>query len=335
MRCGRPVRYCASAICRACEYKGFVEGDDIGKGTVDVVVTEGFAGNIALKSAEGTARQIAGYLRAEMRRTLWTRIGYMFARSAFRALAKKLDPARSNGGVFLGLNGIVIKSHGGADANAFSAAVDIGYDMVRHELMAKIGQALVPEKRVVAEAADATERMQRRWPELHRDIAFRDCGRRLLSAGAGRHQCRTRRAGRHLRRMDCAAHRHPRASYRRRRRVHLASGHQGGAGRACRCRHDAAGHRPDRVRHLDARQHLSGDRGLDPGRARHHVRLRFRPAGGLFGLRLRARDGGRIAARRHGQARAADRGRDLFAHPRLDRPHHLRAVRRRRGRGGD
>src|SRR5213079_2629331 len=89
-------------------YTGFVEGDDIGKGTVDVVVTEGFAGNIALKSAEGTARQIAGYLRAEMKRTVWTRIGYMFARSAFRALANKLDPARSNGGVFLGLNGIVI-----------------------------------------------------------------------------------------------------------------------------------------------------------------------------------------------------------------------------------
>jgi glycerol-3-phosphate acyltransferase PlsX len=139
------------------QYKGFVEGDDIGKGTVDVVVTEGFAGNIALKSAEGTARQIAGYLRAEMRRTVFTRIGYLFARSAFRALAKKLDPARSNGGVFLGLNGIVIKSHGGADAIGFSAAVDIGYDMVRHELMAKIGQALVAEKRVVAEADVVTD----------------------------------------------------------------------------------------------------------------------------------------------------------------------------------
>jgi glycerol-3-phosphate acyltransferase PlsX len=135
------------------EYKGFVEGDDIGKGTVDVVVTEGFAGNIALKSAEGTARQIAGYLRTEMARTIWTRLGYLFARQAFKALARKLDPGRSNGGVFLGLNGIVIKSHGGADASGFSTAVDIGYDMVRHELMAKIGQALVLEKRVVGEAA--------------------------------------------------------------------------------------------------------------------------------------------------------------------------------------
>ncbi|ARQ01566.1 phosphate acyltransferase PlsX [Pseudorhodoplanes sinuspersici] len=135
-------------------YAGFVEGDDIGKGTVDVVVTEGFAGNIALKSAEGTARQIAGFLRAEMKRTIWTRIGYLFARGAFRALREKLDPDRSNGGVFLGLNGIVIKSHGGASASGFSAAVEIGYEMVRDELMAKIGQALVPEARVVAEVQD-------------------------------------------------------------------------------------------------------------------------------------------------------------------------------------
>ncbi|MGE3989223.1 phosphate acyltransferase PlsX [Pseudorhodoplanes sp.] len=133
-------------------YSGFVEGDDIGKGTVDVVVTEGFAGNIALKAAEGTARQIAGYLKAAMKETLWTRIGYLFARGAFRKLAAKIDPARANGGVFVGLNGIVIKSHGGADAGGFSAAVDIGYEMVRNDLKAKIEQALVPEARVAAEA---------------------------------------------------------------------------------------------------------------------------------------------------------------------------------------
>lgn len=133
-------------------YAGFVEGDDIGKGTVDVVVTEGFAGNIALKAAEGTARQIAGYLKAAMKETVWTRIGYLFARGAFRKLAAKIDPGRANGGVFVGLNGIVIKSHGGADASGFSAAVDIGYQMVRNDLKAKIEQALVPEARVAAEA---------------------------------------------------------------------------------------------------------------------------------------------------------------------------------------
>jgi glycerol-3-phosphate acyltransferase PlsX len=124
------------------EYVGFVEGDDIGKGTVDVVVTEGFAGNIALKTAEGTARQIAEYLRSAMSRTLSAKLGYLFARQAFRAVGQKMNPTRSNGGVFLGLNGIVIKSHGGTDAEGFAAAVDLGYDMVRYELLAKIAQAL-------------------------------------------------------------------------------------------------------------------------------------------------------------------------------------------------
>jgi phosphate acyltransferase len=124
------------------DYVGFVEGDDIGKGTVDVVVTEGFAGNIALKAAEGTARQIAQYLRNAMSRTLRAKLGYLLAREAFRTLADKMDPRKVNGGVFLGLNGIVIKSHGGTDAEGFAAAIDIGYDMVRYELLAKIGQTL-------------------------------------------------------------------------------------------------------------------------------------------------------------------------------------------------
>jgi glycerol-3-phosphate acyltransferase PlsX len=123
-------------------YIGFVEGDDIGKGTVDVVVTEGFAGNIALKTAEGTARQIAEYLRGAMSRTLRARLGYLLARDAFQTLREKLDPRKSNGGVFLGLNGIVIKSHGGTDAEGFASAIDLGYDMVRYELRAKINQML-------------------------------------------------------------------------------------------------------------------------------------------------------------------------------------------------
>ncbi len=120
------------------DYRGFVEGDDIGKGTVDVVVTEGFSGNIALKTAEGTARQIAGYLKAAMNRTLMARIGYIFARGAFNQLREKMDVSRSNGGVFLGLNGIVVKSHGGADSAGFAAAVELGYDMVRNRLMERI-----------------------------------------------------------------------------------------------------------------------------------------------------------------------------------------------------
>jgi phosphate acyltransferase len=135
------------------EYVGYVEGSDIGKGTVDVVVTEGFAGNIALKTAEGTARQIGEYLRGAMNRTWRARLGYLFARPAFQTLREKMDPRRSNGGVFLGLNGIVIKSHGGTDAEGFAAAVDLGYEMVRYGWSAKIGQALSHYKRADNEAA--------------------------------------------------------------------------------------------------------------------------------------------------------------------------------------
>ena len=130
------------------DYVGFVEGSDIGQGTVDVVVTEGFAGNIALKTAEGTARQIAQYLRVGMNRTWRAKLGYLLARGAFDLLREKMDPSRANGGIFLGLDGIVIKSHGGADAKGFAAAVDVGYDMVRYALMQKITEALLHYKRV-------------------------------------------------------------------------------------------------------------------------------------------------------------------------------------------
>jgi glycerol-3-phosphate acyltransferase PlsX len=123
-------------------YVGFVEGDDIGKGTVDVVVTEGFAGNIALKTAEGTARQLAEYIRRAMSSSLSARIGYIFARGAFRQVREHMDPRRSNGGVFLGLNGIVIKSHGGTDAEGYANAIHVGYGMVRDQLLAKITASL-------------------------------------------------------------------------------------------------------------------------------------------------------------------------------------------------
>lgn len=125
---GRMLR---EANLNAMEYHGFVEGDDIGKGSVDVVVTEGFAGNIALKSAEGTARQIGEYLREAMSRTLLARIGYFLAQGAFERLREKMDVRKINGGVFLGLKGIVVKSHGGADEEGFVAAVELGYEMVR------------------------------------------------------------------------------------------------------------------------------------------------------------------------------------------------------------
>jgi len=141
------------------DYIGFVEGDDIGKGAADVVVTEGFAGNIALKTAEGTARQFAQYLKDAMARTLAARLGFLLARHAFRTLREKMDPRKANGGVFLGLNGIVIKSHGGTDAEGFAAAVDMGYDMFRYGLLGKIGESMArdmqasPTARVASGAA--------------------------------------------------------------------------------------------------------------------------------------------------------------------------------------
>lgn len=124
------------------KYHGFVEGDDIGLGTVDVVVTEGFSGNIALKTAEGTAKQIGSYLRSAMSRTLLAKVGYFFAKGAFDQLREKMDPRKVNGAVFLGLNGVVIKSHGGTDPEGYAAAIEMGHDMVANEIMSKISEDL-------------------------------------------------------------------------------------------------------------------------------------------------------------------------------------------------
>ena len=124
------------------EYVGFVEGDGIGKGMADVIVSEGFSGNIALKAAEGTSRQLLEFLRGALASSWRSRIGYLFARPAFRKLRDKLDPNKSNGGVFLGLNGVVVKSHGGTDAEGFAYAVNVGYEMVHYDLPTKINQML-------------------------------------------------------------------------------------------------------------------------------------------------------------------------------------------------
>ena len=137
-------------------YHGFIEGDDIGKGTTDVVVTEGFTGNIALKTAEGTAKQIGAYLRAAMGRTFMSKIGYLFAKGAFDALKDRMDPRKVNGGVFLGLDGIVIKSHGGTDAVGFASAVDIAYEMVRYDLLSKIRE-MITSSRIAPEGPTAEE----------------------------------------------------------------------------------------------------------------------------------------------------------------------------------
>ncbi len=144
----------AGALLRAAdlplEYHGFIEGTDIGKGLVDVVVTEGFSGNIALKTAEGTANQITQVLREELGRSWLTRLGAFIAQSAFRNLKARLDPRSYNGGVFLGLNGVVVKSHGGTDATGIASAINVAADMVENDLVDRIikGMKLAPHEQI-------------------------------------------------------------------------------------------------------------------------------------------------------------------------------------------
>lgn len=120
------------------EFAGFVEGDDISEGTVDVVVTDGFTGNIALKTAEGTAKMVIGFLRSALSGSVLGRIGALFASGALKALRRKLDPRSANGGIFLGLNGIVVKSHGGTDALGFASALDMAVDMANGDIISRI-----------------------------------------------------------------------------------------------------------------------------------------------------------------------------------------------------
>lgn len=112
------------------QFIGFVEGDKIGTGDVDVVVTDGFSGNIALKTAEGTSRLVTGLLGNAFRASIWGKLGYFIARGALQSLRAHLDPNAHNGAVFLGLNGLVVKSHGGANARGLANAIGVAHDLV-------------------------------------------------------------------------------------------------------------------------------------------------------------------------------------------------------------
>jgi glycerol-3-phosphate acyltransferase PlsX len=111
------------------KFHGFIEGNDIAAGTVDVVVTDGFTGNVALKTAEGTARMFGEFVRAAFKHSFLARIGYLFAADALKKMRQRMDPRRYNGAMLLGLNGIVVKSHGGADALGFANAIGVAVDM--------------------------------------------------------------------------------------------------------------------------------------------------------------------------------------------------------------
>ncbi len=123
-------------------FHGFVEGNDIGAGKVDVVVTDGFTGNVALKTIEGTAKLYTTFVRDAFRTSTFAKIGYLFASGAWVKLRKRVDPRRYNGGVFLGLNGVCVKSHGGTDALGFAYAIGVAIDMVRYEYKNKLVEGL-------------------------------------------------------------------------------------------------------------------------------------------------------------------------------------------------
>ena len=128
------------------EYVGFVEGSDIPSDRVDVIVTDGFTGNVALKTGEGTAKLISDFLKEEFNATPFSRLAALFALGTLRRLQKRMDPRRANGGVFLGLNGTVVKSHGSADATGVAAALRLAHQLAaagfQDRLAARVASAV-------------------------------------------------------------------------------------------------------------------------------------------------------------------------------------------------
>jgi glycerol-3-phosphate acyltransferase PlsX len=138
------------------EFKGFIEGDDIAKGTVDVVVTDGFTGNVALKTAEGTAKMFSGFLKNAIKSSMLAQLGMLLAKPVIAQVMARTDPRRYNGALFVGLNGVVVKSHGGTDSVGFANAIGVAVDMIARDLNTKIAEQLAhiaAQEAVTAEAA--------------------------------------------------------------------------------------------------------------------------------------------------------------------------------------
>jgi glycerol-3-phosphate acyltransferase PlsX len=158
---GHEILNAASQILRdspiAKQFYGFVEGHDIAGGTVDVVVTDGFTGNVALKTGEGALKLVGDLLKRVFTAGPMARLGYVLARGGLKRLKEWLDPRKYNGAVLLGLNGVVVKSHGGADAEGFAHAVDVAMDMINNDFNNKIKVLLAAMDRAIlaSDLADA------------------------------------------------------------------------------------------------------------------------------------------------------------------------------------
>ncbi len=141
-------------------FRGFVEGNDISKGTVDVVVTDGFTGNVALKSAEGAARLLGQWMKETLTGTLNAKIGALMMAPGLRKLKDRIDPSSNNGGVFLGVNGIVVKSHGGADARGVASAVNMAASLAKRpfqdDVAATVKTVMTRRQRLAETSPDNT-----------------------------------------------------------------------------------------------------------------------------------------------------------------------------------
>jgi phosphate acyltransferase len=124
------------------QFHGFVEGFDVPYGTVDVVVTDGFSGNVCLKTVEGTAKLYSAFIKESFKHSFWAKLGFLFARPAFNRLRQRADPRRYNGALFLGVNGVSVKSHGGTDAYGFATAVGLTADMIAYGFVDKVREEI-------------------------------------------------------------------------------------------------------------------------------------------------------------------------------------------------
>ncbi len=136
------------------QFHGFVEGHDIAAGTTDVIVMDGFTGNVALKTAEGALKLAGDLMKQIFAGSLGGKLAYLLARPGLDRMREWLDPRRYNGAVMLGLNGVVVKSHGGTDATGFAHALDVAMDMVVHGFNAKIRDGLARIEALSAPSAD-------------------------------------------------------------------------------------------------------------------------------------------------------------------------------------
>lgn len=137
------------------DYVGFVEGGDLPSARVDVIVTDGFTGNVALKTGEGTAKLIADFLREAFGAGILSKFAALLALNSLKRLQKRIDPRRVNGGVFLGLNGTVVKSHGAADATGVSAAVSLAYQLAQVRFIERLAARVASAERAGQDAAQS------------------------------------------------------------------------------------------------------------------------------------------------------------------------------------